>query len=834
MSAALPSFMRLGFRAFLRDWRAGELRLLLLALMIAVAAITSVGFLADRAGQVLERDAAQMLGGDLVLRSGQAVPEAFIQQALSRGLKVGNTIQFPSMATRGDVSTLVSLKAVDDAYPLRGALQVATTGDGAGETREGGPAPGTVWVDGQLLGILHAAVGDRLEVGDLQLEVAAVIRHEPDRGTQFVNLAPRLMMHLSDLPAAGLLGPGSRVHHYLLVAGESDAVRGYREWLEPRLERGQRLSTLEDSRPEVTRVIERAESFLVLVALLSVLVAAIAVGLAARQYTRRHTDGVAVLRCLGAGRSTLLGVLWVEFSLVALVGATAGIALGYVAHYGLVDMLAGWLDTPLPAPTWMPALQGWASGCLLLLGFALPPLAALRHVPPARVLRRDAAVGRGRRWPAYVVAALSFLALIGWTSGDLRTSLLVVLGFAAAFAVFALVGLGLVSVLNRFRGRDTGGLAWRFAVTGMARRRALTMTQLCSLALGLMLLLLLGILRGDLLRSWQQSLPPDAPNTFLINVQVDQRDDVASLIEAAGLPRPELHPMVRARLVSINEKPVHPDDYTEERAQRLADREFNLSVAAQLPASNAMTAGRWLDPQASEIALEEGVAQALQVQVGDVLRFDVAGRQVDVTVSGLRKVRWDSFEVNFFALLSPGALTDAPATYISSLHIPLSADALKRDIVQAWPNITVFDIGVIVAQVRLMLERTVTAVQLLFAFTLFAGVLVLGAALHATRDERMQEVAVMRALGARADLLRAALLRELVLCGAIAGALAAAASVSLAWVLADRVLQVELVSMWWPWPVGIMGGVLAALIAARFALSGVLRASPLSTLREVT
>jgi len=835
MSLTLPTFLRLGFQAFMRDWRAGELRLLLLALMIAVAAVTSVGFLADRTGQVLERDAAQMLGGDLVLRAGKPLPEVFATEASQRRLTVGHTVQFPSMAMHGDASTLVSLKAVDDAYPLRGSLQVSLVPGDPGSIVGEGPRPGTVWVDNPLLGTLEAGLGDRLEVGDLSLEVAGIIRHEPDRGTQFVNLAPRLMMHVSDLPAANLMGPGSRVRHYLLVAGEPADIRAYRQWLEPRLESGQRLSTLEDSRPEVTRVIERAESFLVLVALLSVLVAAIAVGLAARQYTRRHTDGVAVLRCLGASRGLLLGILWVEFALVALIGATAGIALGYAAHYGLVDMLAGWLDAQqLPPPTWMPALQGWASGCLLLLGFALPPLAALRHVPPARVLRRDAVAGQGRRWPAYAIAAISFLVLITWTSGDLQASLTVVLGFAAAFLAFALVGTGLVWILNRIRRRERGSLAWRFAITGMARRRGLTLTQLCALALGLMLLLLLGILRGDLLRSWQQSLPPDAPNAFLINVQKDQTAGVSRMILEAGLPQPWLYPMVRARLVSINGRPVHPDDYTDERAQRFADREFNLSVAEQLPESNQMVAGRWLDPQASELTLEAGMAESLRVAVGDVMRFDVAGRQVDVAVSGLRDVRWDTFEVNFFALLSPAALTDAPATYITSLHIPPSSDALKQQIVQVYPNVTVFDIGVIVAQVRQMLERTVTAVQLLFAFTLFAGVLVLGAALHATRDERMHEVAVMRALGARADLLRAALFRELLLCGAIAGVLAAAASVSLAWVLADRVLQVELVSVWWPWPAGVAAGVVAALIAGRFALSGVLRASPLSTLREVT
>lgn len=826
--------LRLGLQAFLRDWRAGELRLLLLALTIAVAAVTSVGFLADRTGQVLQRDAAQMLGGDLVLRANDPLPEAFAVEAARRGLVVGRTVQFPSMAMHGEAGTLVSLKAVDDAYPLRGTLRVAETLAGEGKAVDHGPHPGTAWVDAQLLSALQATPGDRLDVGDLSLEVAGVIRHEPDRGTQFVNLAPRLLMHLSDLPGSGLTGPGSRLRHQLLVAGDPEAVRAYRDWLQPQLHRGLRLSALEDSRPEVTRVIERAEGFLVLVALLSVLVAAIAIGLAARQFTRRHIDGVAIMRCIGASRGSILGLLLVEFALVALVGATAGIVLGYVAHHGLTGMLAGWLDVPLPAPTWMPAVQGWAAGCLLLLGFALPPLASLRHVPPARVLRREVSAARVHSWPAYVMAGCAFLALIGWTSGDLSTSLIVVAGFAGAFGVFALAGAALVWCLGRLRPHVFAGMAWSFALNGMSRRRGLTLAQLCALALGLMLLIVLGILRGDLLRSWQQSLPPDAPNSFLINVQENQREGVAGMVVQAGLSEPILHPMVRARLVSINGKPVHPDDYTDERAQRLADREFNLSVARELPRSNVIVSGRWLDPQAHELALEVGIARSLNVSVGDVLRFDVAGRPVDVTVSGLRKVRWDSFEVNFFALLSPSALVGGPATYITSLHVPPAADALKQKLVQAYPNVTVFDIGVIVAQVRQMLERTVTAVQLLFAFTLAAGVLVLAAALHSTRDERMHEVAVMRALGARSDLLRAALLRELLLCGILAGVLGAAAALAMAWVLADRVLQVELVSIWWPWPAGIAGGVLAALLAGRYTLSGVLRASPMSTLREVS
>lgn len=831
---AFLSCLRMGLQAFLRDWRAGELRLLLLALLVAVAAITSVGFLADRAAQVLERDAAQMLGGDIVLRSAQPLPEQFDTEAIGRGLTLAHTVQFPSMAVHDQASTLVSLKAVDDAYPLRGLLRVSQDpGELAGSPSRG-PAPGTAWVDNQLLGMLGVAVGDSIEVGDVSLQIAGIIRHEPDRGTQFVNLAPRLMMHRDDLAKAGLLGPGSRVHHYLLVAGDPAVVGSFKSWLEPRLEQGQRLSTLEDSRPEVSRVIERAERFLVLVALLSVLVAAIAVGLAARQFTRRHTDGVAIMRCLGGRRGQLLGILWVEFSLVALLGSTAGIGLGFLAHYGLVDLLAGWLDTQLPPPGWQPVLQGWASGCLLLLGFALPPLASLHHVPPARVLRRDASAGRARRWPAYAVAGLSFLVLLAWTSGDLRSSLTIVAGFIVAFAVFSLVGLLMISLLRRVAAAGQGSVAWRFALSGMVRRRGLTMTQLCALALGLTLLILLGILRGDLLRSWQQSLPPDAPNVFLINVQADQRETVQSMISGAGLAVPELFPLVRARLVAINERPVHPDDYTDDRARRLADREFNLSVATELPASNRIVDGRWLNPEAPELALEFGMAESMRVAVGDVMRFDVAGRQVDVTVSGLREVRWDSFEVNFFALLSPVALSGASATYLTSFHVPPHAEALKSQLVHTHPNLTVFDIGVIVEQVRQMLDRAVVAVQLLFAFTLAAGILVLAAALHATREERMHEVAVMRALGARAGLLRAALLRELLVSGATAGILGAGAAIGMSWVLAETVLQVDLLSVWWPWPAGLVAGIVSALLAGHFALSGVLRASPLSTLREVS
>ncbi|NGM88872.1 FtsX-like permease family protein [Parapusillimonas sp. SGNA-6] len=832
MPTAFLFHLRSGARALRRDWDSGELRLLVLALMIAVAAVTSVGFLADRVGRALERDAAQMLGGDLALQADEPVPAAFIDHATSQGLDTALTLQFPSMAGKGEHNQLVAVKAVSDAYPLRGQLRVSESAVGTPAKNGKAPARGTVWVDAQVLGLLSASIGDTLSVGDADFHIAGVIVHEPDRGMQFVNVAPRVMLSMDDLPATGLVGTGSRVRYQLLVAGAPEPVLQYRRWLQDHMQRGQKLSTLESNRPEVQRALTRAHQFLVLVALLTVMIAAVAVALAARRFAVRHQDGIAIMRCLGASKQQLGMMLWVEFLLLAVLASAVGSVLGYFVHEGLVAIVAAWLDTELPSASVLPALQGLVTGSLLLLGFALPPLAALRAVAPARVLRRDAAVGAVRRWPGRLLGAVSFFALIAWIAGDLRLSLVVALGFLVALLVFAAVAHLLVSALGLLRYRSSGHPALRFAIAGMSRRRSLTVAQLCALSMGLMILLLLAITRTDLLQGWQGALPPDAPNTFLINIQPDQRASVSRALEQAGLRSVAMSPMVRGRLVAINERPVSADDYDSDRARRLVDREFNLSYGDTLPTSNEMAQGRWLDPGKNEVSIETGLADTLGMRVDDVLTFDVAGRPVDVRISGLRDVKWDSFQANFFAILSPAALRDAPATFMTSLHIPVEQRDLPQTLVRRFPNLTVFDVGSILGQVQHILDQVIQAVQLLFLFTLAAGMLVLGAALFSTRDERMHEVAILRALGASRRQLSASLRIELALLGALAGALAAFGAVTVAWVLAREVFDFTLTLSWWPWAAGMAAGMLAALLGGRLALAGVLRTPPLVSLRE--
>lgn len=816
----------------MRDARAGELRLLVLALVVAVAAVTSVGFLADRVGRALERDASQMLGADLLLDADEPISADFIAAARDRGLEVSRTLQFPSMASAGDAAQLVSLKAVEAGYPLRGSLRVADDPYTEGAATRDIPAPGTVWADAQLLALLGINVGDTIGLGDSRFRVARVITYEPDRGMQFVNVAPRVMMRSDDLAATGLVTLGSRIDYALLAAGEPGAVAAYSTWLGEHLQRGQKLATLESGRPEVQRTLDRAQRFLSLVALLAVLISAVAVALAAGRFMMRHRDGIAVMRCLGAVQRQISQMLVLEFTLVGLAASAVGCLIGFAVHQGLVLALGSLIDTQLPAPSGVPALQGLVTGVLLLLGFALPSLAQLRHVPPARVLRRDADTIRARSIVGYVFGAVGFALLIWWFAGNARLGGVVAGGFLGAFGAFALVAWLCVLGLARLRGLAAGMPALRFALAGVVRRRAATITQVCALAIGLMALLLLAMTRTDLVAGWQRTLPPDAPNRFLINIQPDQRQPVQDFLTAHGIQKATLWPMIRGRLVAVDGRPVGPADYEEPRAKRLVDREFNLSYGDQLPAANRIEQGRWLDPAAREVSLESGLAQTLRLSVGDVLTFDIAGQQVDVTVSGMRAVDWDSMQVNFFAVLSPAALEGLPQSWITSFHLPADQAALPRELLRQFPNLTVFDVGSILNQLQSVLDQVITAVQLLFIFTLIAGVLVLAAALTATRDERIREAAVLRALGATRNQLARAQRLEVLAVGGLAGLLAAAGASTIAWALSTYVFDFRITLSVWPWLVGVGVGMLAAWGGAAMALRGVLRTPPLLTLRE--
>lgn len=827
----------LAWRMSARDWRAGELRFLLLALVVAVAALTSVGFFVERMKSGLARDANQLLGADLLVRADKPMPQDWKDHAARQQLALAETVVFPSMAGAGQgdaaQSMLASVKAVSDAYPLRG--QVTLKAGVGSRPASGAPAAGTVWVDATLLSALKLRRGDMLRLGDRQFRVAEVIDIEPDRGAAFMNFAPRVMLNLADLDSTGLVQEGSRVIYRLLVAGTPEKVKSYQAWLAQRMEqngtRGVGLESLEAGRPEMRATIERAEQFLSLVGLLSAMLAAVAIAMAARRFMLRHVDAFAMLRCLGLSQSRVMAVFLFEFVLVGFAASLVGTLIGFAAHYVLLEWLGRLVTTTLPPATLLPALQGIGAGMLLLLGFALPPLLQLRDVPHNHVIRREARAPRVATLATYALGLASFVALLLWQAGNLKLSALTAGGFLAGLLLFAVVGwLGLQAV---------GGVrnvarspSWRFAVTALSRRPGATVVQVVALALGLMALLLLTVIRADLVAAWRTATPPDAPDHFVINIQPDQRAAVQARLTQAGVRQPLLYPMIRGRLVKLNGRDISASNYSEDRARRLVEREFNLSTMAALPAGNEVVAGHWLTDRQPEASVEAGLAKTLGLKLGDVLSFDIAGSLVEAPVTSLRKLEWGSMRVNFFVILNPALMADAPQTFITAFHAGPNGAQLGNALSREFPNLTVVDVGSVLRQVQAVIDQVVSAVEFLFLFTLCSGVLVLYAALAGSQDQRVREAALLRALGAtRAQLSRAQWM-EFAMVGTLAGLLAALGASAVGWALAEFLFDFEWLFKPGVWLAGLGAGVACALIGGWAGLRGVLKHPPLQSLRQ--
>ncbi|MGY0195613.1 ABC transporter permease [Leptothrix sp. BB-4] len=828
----------------MRDLRAGELRLMAVAVALAVASMCAVAFFADRLQQGMARDALALLGGDAVVASDQPLPESFARSAAEMGLLTARTAAFPSMAradeAQGGAARLVSLKAVARGYPLRGALQVADAVDGPVRTVADGPAAGTVWVDAAVLDALALKVGDELLLGDARLRIAQVIVQEPDRGAGFVNFAPRVLMTEADLAATGLVQPASRITWRLAVAardgrGRDSAVGGYVQWAQDRIERdkvrGARVESLDSARPEMRQTLDRAGQFLRLVAVLSALLAAVAVGIAARGFAARHLDGCAMLRVLGQPQRRIAAIYALEIGAVGLAASLIGVALGLLVHQVFVWLLGGLVNTSLPTPSAWPAGFGMLVGLVLLAAFGLPPVLQLARVPPLRVIRRELGQTQAASAAVLVAGVAGYAALLLAVAADWKLGGIAIGGFAAAWALFAGLSWLAVWALRRLVPEATAPRWLTLATRQLGARPALVVLQVSSLALGLMALVLLVLLRTDLIASWRAATPADAPNRFVINIQPEQGDDFQAALRQAGVARYDWYPMIRGRLVAVNDREVKVDDYPDDRARRLVDREFNLSHAAALPSHNQVSAGRWRDDEADAVSVEQGLAETLGLKLGDRLRFDVAGLPMTGRITSLRKVDWTSMRVNFFVMAPVAALPDLPATTIAAFRAP-DGRSFDSTLLKQFPNLTVIDVSAQIAQVQGVLDQVIAAVEFLFLFTLAAGLLVLFAAVSATREAREREYALMRAMGARQALLATVQRAELLGTGALAGTLASIAALAVGWALAKYAFNFSWQAPWWTIPAGGLSGALLAGAAGWYSLREVLRRPVTETLRR--
>lgn len=849
MNDRLPMFLERFIRNTVQEWRSPELRVLGAALVIAVAAVAAVGFFTDRVDRGMTQQATTLLGGDIAVRSNVPIPEEWLAEADLRGLYYTRSATMPSVLfTPADDSLMVSVRAVDTDWPLHGTAEILSHGESRRTST--GPTPGNAWGDGNLLEALQLDPGMNVDLGFHTLVLSAQLLIEPDRGSSFFDIAPRLLIHYDDLEASGLIGPGSRVRYQFLVAGPTSEILDFESWLQPRLVSGQRLLDLEDANPELQEAVSRARRFLGLASLMAVLLAGAAIAVAAHHYAQQRADAAAILRALGARRSTVLRTFLTRVVTLAIVASLIGLFFGYFAQFMLAKILEAWLVTELPPPSWRPMVAGLGVGLITAGGFALPGLLRIGEVSPLRVLQRNLGVPPASVWFSALLALAALGSLLYWQSADPVLALWILLGTGVALSLLGLIGWGMIFALRPLR--QSGGLALRFGLANLSRRGGLSAIQLVAFSLGILALLLLAIVRVDLLSSWEESLPDSAHNLFFINIQPGQEQDFADRVAASGIPRPAMDNMIRGRLTEINGRPIAPGDYAEDRTRRLLEREFNLSAMDSPPAHNQILSGSWFggDEHArlqdasptldssprdrspiGEWSVESGLAERLGLEVGDVLTFLVAGTPVTGTVTSLRDVDWNRFQVNFFVIGNTEMLAAQPRTYITSLFLPEELEREKNQWLREFPAVTAIDVTALLAQIRNVIQQATRAVEYVFLFTLLAGLTVLYAAVQTTRDLRRRETALLRTLGARQQQIRRALFAEFGTLGLLSGLLASIIATFIGALLAWQVFDFAYSFNPMLFLFGMGGGMLGIGLAGWLGTREVLQHPPLHVLR---
>jgi putative ABC transport system permease protein len=827
---------RLALRLLLRDWKAGELTVLAVALLVAVSALTAVAFLTDRVGQAVERRAAESLAADLRLASAGEINDEFASLAERAGLEVARTTSMPSVvfvATQNSdgANTLAGINAVSESYPLRGQLKTSPQLLGEVSITDHVPPPGEAWASPRLLARLGADTGIQLEVGRIQLKVTRVLESRPDEGFRFADLAPTLLINQADLDATGLVAPGSRVSYRMLFAGERATIENFKAELGQAITTSERLEDISDTSPQIRSAMDRSGRFLNLASLISVLLAAVAVAMAARRYAHRHRDRIALMKCMGASQGYVIRSSMLQLLMLAIGGALLGSVIGFTAQHGLAWLMRDMIGAELPQPGYQPVLVGVFTAVSILGGFALPDLWQMGRTSPMRVLRHDLDPPPLRYGIPWIMAVGSLVLLLLWLVRDTKLVLTILLGAGITFVTLGAAGWLLVRALRGFRG--AGGVAWRYGLASVSRRGRESIVQLVAFGLGLMVLLLLTIVRNELLDNWRQNLPDNAPNQFLINIQTRETDALKDFLEERGIIAPELVPLVRARMTHINDADVTQMTFEDPEGDRWANRDSNLTWRATLQEDNRLVEGELWDenPEGNEVSVEQEFGMELGLKLGDELRFDIAGETVSATVTSFRTVEWDSFRPNFFMLFSPGVLDGYPATWISSLNVPADKQDVILEMMREFPSVTAIDLEATLSQVRDVMDKAALAVQAVFVFTLLAGLTVLWAAVQSTRDERRFESALLRTFGASRQRVLGGVATEFLAIGLLSGVLAASGASLAGYLLATQLFELEYQFSWALWLAGPIVGMLLVGLSGMAATWRVITHAPVNVLR---
>ena len=862
---------------------------------MAVTSVSGIALFTDRLEKALLLESANMLAADRVLGSGKVLPDDILVEAQTRGLRTASTLSFTSMAFSDSGNMLVSAKAVSDTYPLRGDVIIADAPFIRGAPIQSGPQPGEVWLESRALPALGLEVGDSVYVGEAELTVSKIIIAEPDRsgGGMVDNAGPRLMLHLDDVAKTNVVQLGSRVsYRFLFAADELLALDEFETWVDAEYEGEYRLRDVRDESEEVSEALSRAESFLLLGSLFAVLLAGVAIALTAKRYSERHYDYVAILKTFGC-TSPQIGFiyLWIQ-ALLAIVAVVVGSVLGWGVHHIILRALQTVITVELPAAGFEPFIVGAMTAVICLLSFALPPLLALRETPPLRVLRKDISQQKVGANVPYVFGIGGTIGLVYWYSQDaVLTSVLVV---AVASIAILLSGLSFLLLSSSSAVGMRAGSAWKLAMSAARRRRKQNVLQVMVFSVTIMSLLILGLLRTDLIADWQAQLPENTPNHFMMNISQPQIAGIEEFFEENGVQGNAFYPLISARVTKVNGATPDPqedlnsdaergtlaggggDDAEEESAKgaarvglsvgygqgetnaagassgkeaseseagdeaeegevrgRLSRRQ--VTWAAELPADNRVTGGEWWEATVEPgfVSIEQDYADWLDIELGDVIEFEINAQTVSAEVSSFRSVRWDNMQPNFFIIFSPGTIDHLGATFLSTALMEREQKILLNELVQRFPTIVVIEIDALIEQIQNIIAQVTSAIELISVLVLVCGALVLLACVNATLDERFYENAILRTLGAGKRLIMTSLLIEFASIGLMAGFVATLGAEASLYYLQEQVFEQEFALHYWVWLAGPLAGMIIIGGLGVNSTRGVVNISPLNVLRRL-
>jgi putative ABC transport system permease protein len=760
----------LALRLLKRDASSGELTLLVLALIIAVTSSTAISLFADRMHRTMSTQAAEFLAADLVITSSSTLPEEWVSKAEELGLQRARTAEFSTVLIENDELLLAGVKAVSNLYPLRGTLKT-TQNDFEQETvQQNGPKAGEVWIDSRVLATLKLAVGDELTVGENPLTVSQIITYEPDKRGDLYSLSPRVMMSDADLEATKVLQPGSHVHFFYQFSGETDALASFTAWVKPWLIPGQRLMDVQEDRPELGSALSRAERYLGLSSIIVILIAGVAIAMSTRRYSERHFNATAILRCLGCKQNDILVLFLYQFVILGIIACSIGSILGWFTQEVLFELLRDLLPAKVAAPSLIAVMLGFLTGFAILIGFALPPLLRLKKVSPLRVLRRELEPLSSSAWIVYGLALVLISGLIWRYTEDYKLMLAIIGGGLATAALSGVLLLGLLKQLRKLLPHVS--LSYRLGLQGVLRNPVASVTQILAFSITLLAMLLSFTVRNDLIQDWQQQLPEDAPNHFAMNILPDQVSQFEQYLVQQAIPAAQIYPVTRGRLVGINDVPVQQIVSKDSQGERATHRDLSLTWGNELPSDNKTVAGQWGAAQIGEVSIESKLATSLNVGMGDKLTFSIGSEQLNAVVAHIRTVQWDTMKPNFYMVFSDGTLDNFPTTYITSFYVPTAKKKMLNGLAKQFPSMTLLEVDAILEQFKTILTQLTAAINYLLYFALLAGFTVLFASVNSTLDNRINEGALMRTLGANRTLLNQAHWVEFSIIGVVSGLIA--------------------------------------------------------------